>query len=401
MDDYDDKMQALDIMRNHLGFRSDGGTDNCRPRILRELDKKTQRLLSNRRNLLHKIQHDGVYDPNERPKCRYFRHVSLRVNDRIKLKTLETQIYSCYALKYVLENVDAWRLLLVSEHTNEIERRALHIIMEKYNKVKNAAWRSDRYYDVQRKIVQASDTVDQHLKQSKFSVCLHDPELERWQAELDEYRAEIIDLRFEQRMQEVLDQKDVILWEKALMWFCYWKRVPVAVRAWVVEYEKLRDEFWQFWKRDNLDYGVHFSREKHVHRNIDSFPSEMTLASYFTQPVQPTYQKLSVAELEECFRQFNQVPANPVSRHQDYICQETYLELYGREFDDFRAYRSDTDSDPNSEHHAGSDSESDAASDISNVSSEWQEETDCYTEHDSVAKQDGPGPSTVTLPVTD
>jgi len=88
------------------------------------------------------------------------------------------------------------------------------------------------------------------------------------------------------------------------------------------------------------------------------------------------------------------------SSHQDYICQKTYSVLYGREFGDFRVCRSDTDDyKKNPKHDSGSDSESDAASDVSDVCSEWQEETDCNTEHDSVATKNGSSLSTMTLPV--
>jgi len=214
-----------------------------------------------------------------------------------------------------------------------------------------------------------------------------DPQLQTWQAELDQYRAEIRDLRVEQRMAHVLDQEDDLLWEKALMWVCHWKCVPVTIKTWIIEYEKLHNEFWLFWKTDKLHYGTYFSNKKHTHRNIDTFPSETTLASYFLEPEQPVYQELSIGELEQCFLQFHKV-----QKYEYHVCQKTYSELYGREFDDFRSYYSDTDSNPDSEHHSSSDFESDEASEVCKVSSEWEEETDSDTEHDSLAIQDGLDP---------
>jgi hypothetical protein len=65
----------------------------------------------------------------------------------------------------------------------------------------------------------------------------------------------------------------------------------------------------------------------------------------------------------------------------NHLCQKTYSELYGGEFDDFRSYPSDTHSNPDSEHHSISDSESHAPS------SEWEEETDSDTEQNSLAKK--------------
>jgi len=133
---YNDKMQALAVMQHHLGRRSDGAADNCTPSILKQLDKKTQNLVSDRDDLLRKIQHNGIYDqtpydPNERMESANFRCLSLRVNARSELWSIEKQIYRCHALKYIVENVDTWQLLLMPGRTNENERRALNRIMEK------------------------------------------------------------------------------------------------------------------------------------------------------------------------------------------------------------------------------------------------------------------------------
>ena len=269
-------MQALDVMQHHLGFRSDSAADNCTPSILKELDKTTQNLVSDRHDLLYKIKHNGIYDqlpydPNERIESANFRCLSLQVNARSKLRSIEKQIYRCHALKYIVENVDTWQLLLMPGRTNENERRALNRIMEKYTQIKDPIWRRNRYIVVQEKISQLSHTMNMHLIHHRvpwwirLDYDIPDPELQTRQAELDQYHAKICDLRVEQRMAEVLDHEDDLLWEKALMWVCHWKCVPASIKTWIIEYEKLRHEFWRFWKRDKLHYGTHFSNEKHRH----------------------------------------------------------------------------------------------------------------------------------------
>lgn len=379
----DDKMQALAVMQQHLGRRSDGASNSCTPSILKKLDKKTRNLVSDRHLLLYQIK---LYDASN---CQ----LSLQVDARSKLKSIEKKIYRCHALKYIVQNVDTWQLLLMPGRTNENERRALNRMMEKYNKVKDPIWRSDRYIVLQTKIRQLIHNINMYLHNHRALWCfrlennIRDPQLETWHGELDQYHAEISDLRVEHRMAQVLDQKDDLLWEKALMWVCHWKCVPSTIKTWIIEYEKLRNEFWGFWKYDKLHYGTYFSDKKHTHRNIDTFPSETTLASYFRQPEQSVhreYRELSIAQIMELTEFFLSIDKKQNPFHND-VCQKTYYELYGRKFDDFRSYQSDTDSNPDSEHHSISDSESHAPS--SKVSSEWEEETDSDTEQNSLAKQ--------------
>jgi len=116
-----------------------------------------------------------------------------------------------------------------------------------------------------------------------------------------------------------------------------------------------------------------------MHRGIDTFPSETTLASNFLQPV---CKELSIIEAEKFSVTY------PESKKFEYVvCQKTYSDLYGRDFNDFRENSSDTDSNP--------DFESDAAFEVSQVFHEWEEETGSDTEHDSFAIQNGLDPSTV------
>jgi len=116
---YNDKMQALAVMQHHLGRRSDGAADNCTPSILKQLDKKTQNLVSDRDDLLLKIIHIGTNDEKANFRC-FCRQVDVRS----ELWSIEKQIYRCHALKYIVENVDTWQLLLMPGRTNENERRA-------------------------------------------------------------------------------------------------------------------------------------------------------------------------------------------------------------------------------------------------------------------------------------
>jgi len=100
-----------------------------------------------------------------------------------KLRSIEKQIYRCHALKYIVENMDTWQLLLMPGRTNENERRALNRIMQKYTPVKDPIWRRDRYIVVREKIRHLSHTMNVHLnlKRVPWWICrdydIPDPEL--------------------------------------------------------------------------------------------------------------------------------------------------------------------------------------------------------------------------------
>ena len=380
----DDKMQALAFVQHYLSRRRDSAPNICTPSILQHLYKKTNGFVDERNHLLFKIKYNGVCDwkphyPDKDVERANFCCLTEQVNARSKLRSVEKKIYSSHALKIIMENGDTWQSLLMPGRTSENERRALNMIMEKYNKVKEAIYRGDRYLAVSKKMEQLNATMNMHIQNRRTVTRKSDPELQKWQTEFDQHRAEFYDLRIEQRIVQVLDQTDDPDWEEALMWVCYWKCVPATVKTWIIEYEKLRGDFWVFWKSDTLKYGFRFSNQKHKHRNIDTFPSETILASYFLPPVS---KELSFIEADKFY-----VDYPKPKKFEFVVCQNTYSDLYGRDFNDFREKSSDTDSNP--------DFESDAAIEVSHVFHEWEEETDSDTEHDdSLAIQNGPDTAT-------